>query len=124
MTWGACVLLALAALSILLARPVCDVFGAVAVASSEGRIAAHEHASGDASHPSHDRDPCCDQLDPFAIPVASTPAAEGRAFAVLLIDGLRSHTPRAIAWRDVDARAIEHRPRSRPYHARTARILA
>lgn len=119
-----CVALALATLSVLLVRPFCDILLATSGNAGTALTAAHE-ADGHA-HTRHGSDPsgtCCSSLGAGA-PLAPSwliPTAGGGGLQLALVAGLsvflRSRFLTLGAPRLAGAP-----PRSRPYHARSARI--
>jgi len=117
------VVLALLALSLVLARPICDVYQLQGSSSHSGTSVAANHAHGEASH-HEDSEPCCASIEDgtLVVPAAvATPAVKSPAsllVATASLPGWLDATP-------FPAEAIPpHRPPdSQPYYARSARIL-
>jgi hypothetical protein len=117
------VVFALLALSLVLARPVCDAYHLQGGPSQSGPVADAGHALGEALH-HEDSAPCCASLEDGALAVPATVAIP----AVKLPASLLAATASLPGWRAATlllAAEIppDRPPVSRPYYARSARIL-
>lgn len=123
--WRGFAMLALVALAVVLARPVCEAVGFARALPGAAAAVVAEHAHGDAGHPSHDSDACCDTVMSDIMLVSTTGASgdDKPVGAVLIASTAAAFTllPRG---RPAATHLAGERPRPLPYHARTARILA
>lgn len=99
---GLFAVLALLAVSVAVASPVCDSF----------------HASADAPQP----DTCCASLEDGALALPPTAAPSAQPPAFVAVSAGSSVQWRALSWPDA-AVPPDRPPLTRPYHARSARIL-
>jgi len=109
--------LALLALALVLARPICDAYEMGAGSLGVGQLAGAEQSNH------NDFDPCCTSIDdgtPLASESAASPAKAPTAVLMFAFhDGTRSSATQV----PVAAIPPDRPPLLRAYHARTARIL-
>jgi hypothetical protein len=116
------VALALVALSLVLAQPICDAYERPSAASQSAPLAAVEHDAGEPARHSNETGPCCASVDE-AVPVASAIPLPSAAKAALLIPTVPSARWPLVAGRRAAVDPPQPPPRSLSYHARSARIL-
>ena len=114
--------LALLALGVVLARPICDASHAKGAPFLEGGLAAAAHYSdGQAAH-HDDSDPCCVSVDDASLVVGTTALvsdAKPPALPMAQASSAWRSTPRSLD----PAIPPDQPPMSRPYHARSSRLL-
>jgi hypothetical protein len=116
------VALALVALSLVLARPVCDAYEWLSAISQATPIAAIEHAAGESVPHSEKSSLCCVSVDDGALVASAIPVPTAPKASFLISAVQPTLWPLAVAHRAaVDP--PETSRRSLPYHARSARIL-
>lgn len=116
------VVLALLALSLVIARPICDAYAAGAGTAAPAQMLASDHA-GNAEPHEDESAPCCSSLEDGALAAsaAAFPAAEKPgSFAFLPPSPLEAWPATARRLAPVPP---DRPPLSLPYHARTARLL-
>lgn len=117
------VVFALLALSLVLARPICDAHWLLGSRSHSGPFAAADHAQDGASH-NEDAGPCCASIEDGTLAVPATtviPAVKSPAPALVAtasLTGWREAAP-SLAAAIVPGRP----PDPQSYYARSARIL-
>ena len=115
--------IALLALSLVMARPICDVYRLQVSPSQSGPVAVMDHSHGEALH-HEDSEPCCASIDDGTLTVlAATATPEATS-----LPPLPTATTSLLNWR-ATARSLaaanppDRPPDSQPYYARSARIL-
>lgn len=109
--------LALLALALVLARPICDAYEVGAGSPGVGQLAGGEQSNH------NDLDPCCASIDD-GTPLASVNAASpAKAPIAVLVLAFHEGTWSSATQVPVAAIPPDCPPLLRPYHARTARIL-
>lgn len=118
-----CALLALLALSLVVARPVCDAYAAGGGSVQPAHIEAtapsgHDHSHGD------EPGPCCSSIDDASLlgSAAVAPAA-AKPVAFLVASAVSLEPSWSVAGRLIRTEPPDRPPLFRPYHARTARLL-
>ena len=118
------VLFALLALSVVMARPICDLHQFQGNSSQSGSVVATGHVLGEA--PGHEgSEPCCGSVQDGTLAVlaaAVTPVVKSPVF--LLVATVSLPGWRAAASSPAAAILAERSPASQPYHVRSARILS
>lgn len=114
------VFLALSALLLVLARPVCDVLE-WHDAEESGPSGLASYVADESGHHEGHTDPCCDSIEDgnLAVSASAAPPVERPAIPAAIVAPARPvavHTH--VAWLPPDTPPI-----SRPYHVRTARLL-
>lgn len=116
-------LLALLALSLVIARPICDAYSASGGTAQPVQVEASDHSGHD-----HSRDgepgPCCSSIDDASLlssAVTVPAAAQPSAFVLVAAGSLQPWS--AVADRRIALEPPDRPPLSRSYQARTARLL-
>jgi hypothetical protein len=116
------VALALLALSIVLARPICDAYEQPSAASQSAPLAVAQHDAGESAHHSDESGPCCASVDEAALVASAIPVPTTDQSPLLI-----PTAPLALRPSVVSRRAALHPPQPPPrtlsFHARSARIL-
>ena len=119
---GVFILLALLALLVVLARPICDLSRFQDVASHDGALASY---SGE--NPSHDdgSEPCCASVEDgsLAVPATAVTGDAKSSAATLPTEISNAAWPAQVRWAAGQLIPPDHPPIWRSYHARSARIL-
>ena len=117
------VVFALLALSLVLARPICDVYLLQGSPSQSGPVAPADHALGETSH-HEDSEPCCASVEDGTLAVPATAVTPtGKSPAPLLMAAASLPGWRTAARSPGAAIPPDRPPTSQPYYARSARIL-
>lgn len=123
--WRGVVALALLALSVVMARPICDAYALGTSASQPAPEAAAQHGAGGAAHHSGDSGTCCDAVSGTELVVTAFAAPVGKeATSVVLVRSAFAAAWPAVPGRRVVRHAPQAPPRTLAYHIRSARILA
>jgi hypothetical protein len=116
------VAVALAALSLMLARPICDAYEQPSAAPRSMALAAVEHAAGESVPHSNESGPCCTSVDEATLTASKIPVPAAAKAILSIPTGPSARWPSVVSHRAaVDPPGPT--PRSLPYHARSARIL-
>ena len=114
---------ALLALSLVIARPICDAYAAGTGTPEPAQVVAHDHDANDHSH-GDAPGPCCSSIDDGAVmgsaTVVSVIGADSTPFMVL---AARPWEAGPSAERRSALEPPDRPPLSLPYHARTTRLL-
>ncbi|MEO8144631.1 MAG: hypothetical protein ABI654_10485 [Betaproteobacteria bacterium] len=117
------VVFALLALTLVMARPICDVYRLQGTPSQSGPVAAVGHAHGEASHHA-DSEPCCAAIDDGTLTVLAASAIPEPTS----LSPVPAATTSLLNWRATTCSFAVAIPPDRPpdslaYCARSARIL-
>ena len=117
------VVFALLALTLVLARPICDVYQLQGSQPHSGHLAAADRAHGDTSH-HEDPEPCCASIDDGTVTVLAASAIPEPTS----LPPLPAATTSLLNWRATAGSLAapmppDRPPDSQPYYARSARIL-
>jgi len=116
------VALALVALSLVLAQPICDAYEQPSAASQSAPLAAVEHDAGEPAHHSNETGPCCVSVDEAVLVASAIPVPTAAKSLGLIPTAPSARWPLVVS-RLAAVDPPQPPPRSLPYHARSARIL-
>jgi hypothetical protein len=116
------VALTLLALSLVLARPICDAYEQPSAASQSAPLAAVEHDAGESAHHSNESGPCCASVDEAVLAASAILVPTSAKSLGLIPMALSARWPLVLS-RRAAVDPPQPPPRSLPYHARSARIL-
>lgn len=118
-----CAVLALLALTLVIARPICDAYAAANGSSEAAHVAADGHGDNDHSH-GDEPGPCCSSIDDASLlGSANVTSASAKPATFVVVPASSRQAWSAVPGRLLASEPPDRPPLCRPYHARTARLL-